>query len=1140
MAESQVLKDIYRTNSPVYVLDKIKKLNYKEASKKIQQASKHPLVKSLLYGKKFSLPNTIDDLRNGRKFPNSDNLEGELAWLVQSIIHFSEEINAFLDLEKEFQKMIILDRFIDAEKILNKIDSSICVSFWSLENRFSLIEKKDGTEKNWEFLELINKKIKSPYTLLFSPFYSKKSEIETTILQYKRDFEILLNNLSPDEGQYILFKLGYLYQKEYTELSSIVNNENLSSVIDRYILLLEVLVEISNIDIYRELLSLVIQDLENNNIKDQRIKRIIEFNAFDDRVIEDFNEDIMNMFDIYSRGEYETCYNNCIKLISQYPDSIEIYEILIRCILELDNDFKKTEISQTVDDILLNFYLLQRKDIDFYSARDNLLKIYILFPRLDFYKQILSLTNMLTESEHKKVVEGYYFAYSRFSNPQVLLYSNLQDKLKFREEDLEKYLAIKINYALAKDKLDILKNQNIPDFKMNVYKARIGYYHPEKADISFLKKILEQGDLKPYLIEEITICLFKAYLKDHKTDEIISLIVDSYFINRFLIERINTKQLATYIIESNYEIAEASIDLPLFFYIEKIDSYFLYATLEQYLNTQNIEKPSEMLLDSYDSKKIFLLSKVCSVDVLNNFYLIYESDDEVIEERIKILQKLAKIDDENNLFYLEEIAALTQKQKINKAIKTVNDGKISLNFSRIKADKEYNLETTFNRYLKLKEFSEKNDLSSVDPYELLKSYLTEFNTNTKSQDASYMSFKSLFFEIIDHFLYSKEHGLDGDLSTRIRHGVFENQIRSVFSNHKLIATKNSTENYNNITYWEDLCSENYLTGDINQKVQNAIKKFSKSVDKLITKIVEEYIQIQSNRHFTKSQAKFNYRFTEEFLYVLYQGFSEKVYDYDEFLNTIFEVITLSTQVLLSQISEIFKTQINQEFQELLSLLQEDLRVILKQTGEVWSEINLNIFKAQTEVERELYVVSEWFKISSYSTYPEIDIETIVKTAITALNFNSKDNKLRTEFTFNDNSLFVKGIYYIDIFKILFENAIKHSLLNLDELLIEIDVNNEILNNPIISKETDISKMTVKIKNNLCPLVDKQAIDNKLKLIETSWNNDLQLVNREGGSGFQKIQRILQYDIQVYGSSFRYMIEEDSLTVTLEIINPYTY
>ena len=1127
MEQPQIVKDLFRSKAPYEILTSVKRFEYKQASKKIAQALNYPLTKTILFHK-ASMPKSFSELRDARQLPNTFNLEGELAWFVKSLSVFFKEINLFVELEDEFQKSILLNTFTESNDILSRINNEICFSYWALENTFSLQQKENGTEGNWQHLKTISEEVKLPLSLLFSALYSKKSEIDTSVSQFKRELDSLISRANPEDGEYFLFKLGYIYSGEFSKFSTLLFNESISSIIDKYVILIDVLFELSLQEEFRTLVNYVLDDLEQIGIKDYKIDRLREYNG--GTAFLSLNDEILELYNIYSIGEYGSALTFCRKLLHKFPQCIEIYETYVKCLIEMKGGFFETGISKYLDEILKDLYSLYNKESDFYDSKEHLLKQYLSFSKLSFFRQLASLTLNITGNEiNKLAVNNSYFIYSKFSNPSLVI---LNRNLKFNEADFNKNISLRINYAIVHNKLELINIDLIPNIKLKIYEARTGFFNIEAENLKALEELYSNGNLNNYFHEESIIFLFRAYIHLNMRSSVLSLIVDSFLKNRYLTERLDKEYLLNLIIDSNYELDITNIDLPIFFHIQEVNSYFQYASLEQFLNSISVEKPSEISKIDDKEKYIYLLNKVCTVDVLNNFYLIYENDDEVLDERIKILRILTKLDAEHSVTYLEEIAHLAQKQKINKTIKTVNDGKISLNFSRIKEDTDYSLRNSFNRFIKFRNFTDKNDLNLMDNADLIKLYYSEVKNDTAMlQDASFISFKSLFFELVDYFLFSVEHGLDGDLSTRIRHGVLENQLRSVFVNHNLISKLKSDNTYKDIDFWNVLADEKSYPDEYLLKIQNVLKEFSKSIDSLIHLMITEYMQVKSNTRALKKQALFNYIFNDEAIWILFESFHE-VENYEDFLNQNFEFLKQYTEAILLKISIFLQNDLNAKFQTLLNSLQDDFKNLPK-GSEVTSELNLTINQTKTYIESELHEISKWFKIVNNSNDLFLDIETIIGTAVESINvFNS--DKIEPTLNIDCDILFEGWYFYLDIFKILLENAIHHSKLEPPLLNINITVMNSIIYKDINGLSTPFINLNIETVNNLGE-IDVEKTNDKLSGIVKNWKSDLSSVNKEGGSGFQKIKRRLEYDIDVHDNNISFELTDSSLSIKLDML-----
>lgn len=1126
-------KELFKNTSPVDLLVSIKELPYNDTKKYINLALRHPFTKAALYNKSY-LPDSLVKLSSSRKLNNSFNLDGEMAWMVMSLLKHSKELITFLEYESKIEELILKNNLKEALELLDIIDEKICYSFWSIELRFSIEEKLNGSERNWFLLNEINQGKFNNTILLFSHFYSKKAENDISISQYKREIENLIERANREYSEYLSYKLAYTFSDDNFNYSSILNIENPSSIIDKYLLIVDILIDLSTQADFTHLVKAVIDDFLKEKICDLRLIRLKEYVNISVNQVDNFDLEILEYMDCYSKGKYDDIIKNTVQIITKHPYSIELYEIYIVSLLELKLDFKKTEVSKFIDEILYNLFEIYRKGENYLSCKETLLKLCLSFSKINFFNQLHSLVHTLTNISTKKETRLKYFTHSHFSNPQLIYLIDNDSINFFKLEKKQKYLALKINnYIHSNNEEDFETLVNIPYIKKQIYKTRSNSKRGINNNIDQLLEI-RKNTCNIHSKEEIGLYIFEYYYNAKEINHLISFIIDAYFENKFLIERINRQLIVDYVFDNNYEIGGFSVDFPIFFHLHKLDSFYLYSALESYLDSLSFVKPSEIEINSDDLKHIFLLHKVCTPEVLNNFYLVYENNDEVIKERIDILKKLISVDSKNEELYLDEIATLLKNQKLSKTIQTFNDGKISLNFDRIKEDKEYSILNSYNRFIKFREVSDKNEYSLIDINDVIVFLLNE-NSNeiSKAKDASFLSFKSLVIEIVEQFLFSKEHGLDGDLSTRFRHGEIENSIRSVFQANNLIANKNKLNVYNDIDFWNNYFEEKNIDSNITTKFQATIKDFSKNIDDYIFIINNELIQIKSNRHQIKKNGILNYNFPDDFLLLLYNELSTKINSYDDFLNAIFEFLEIYTEQILYNISEDFKTKVNIQFQSFINDLHNKLEFLIKDKQEIKVEVNKEITMLKSELEAELYNISNWFKVNKTSINTNLDIETIVQAAL-----NLVKKPVIPQLKLNTNCNFIRGHYYIDIFKILIENSINHSEVEIDDLDLIIEVENKVLES-VSTDNVLISETKIIIQNNISKNIDKNQLKNKLEIIKSNWSNDLSLVNKERGSGFQKIGRRLKYDIVVIDSKMNYEIENQKLKIIIEITNPYT-
>ena len=67
-------------------------------------------------------------------------------------------------------------------------------------------------------------------------------------------------------------------------------------------------------------------------------------------------------------------------------------------------------------------------------------------------------------------------------------------------------------------------------------------------------------------------------------------------------------------------------------------------------------------------------------------------------------------------------------------------------------------------------------------------------------------------------------------------------------------------------------------------------------------------------------------------------------------------------------------------------------------------------------------------------------------------------------------------------------------------------------------------------------MNQNGLAYRLSQVKKGWNSDLDSVNVEGGSGFQKIKRILQYDLKTLENNFDFEIDKNKLKLKLSYTN----
>jgi len=1106
------------------IISSLKDLSFSGFKKEISKAYKHPITKTYILGK--HRPKSYAELRESRTSFFSNNLEGEIAWVLESILLSKNEIQNFLKLERDLQKELLLGNNQNAEKLLDEIDENVCFSYWGLEIRYSITEKLHGTEGNWKFANLTNASSTNSYTLLFNQIFSKKSEQGVSSSDYHRSLNNEIRSASQYDFEYLNYKLSYHLISDYKQYPFLIYADSSSSIIDRYIALLNLIAELlsSNESSTRQVAVDTLKEL--SKIDDYRIQRLKEFCGIKEITIESLK--YIEILEQYSVGNYEKCIFEIPIILSETPNLVELWEIYVKSLIESAKQFIPTNISEHFDELLRKLYITYSIENESVQKAEELLKISIATPNFSFSKQLLALiSSALGIYSQKNVIHNNVCFHSIYSNPLILLQSD-NTKCETSFEKLTTSVCVKFIAGHPVDEKEL--QSVISKFKFNLYQLRRAF---KQKNFDQCIRIGTKFNLEKIrnniFTEEIIFVLFHSYASTDQFDEAIRLYISCYFKNKNLIKRINTATLLETIIERNYPIS-GHVDSALFFHLNNLDNYHCFVSIEMWLESLNVKKPSETDVpnDENDLKKyLFILEHGCIIEVLEKFYYDYDSKEDVIAERKKILSILIQNVPSNAEDFINELTAITQKEKVQSILQEVNSGRIRLTSTMLESSNENNFQNSYQRYHLLTEFSDNFDFESYDSKTLLKNFLDSFvDTKNLTSNPSFLSFKSLVNELIDGFLYNKKNGLDGELSTRIRHGELENQIRSVFDKNHLISKKDEAGLYTSLPYWDDLLNSSLDEKNKNQ-IQQILKEFSKKIDTIIQFLVTENIQVKSENYPSKKHGFFNYYFTDNYFKLMYEESRRTNESYETFVERIFSILKVLTESNLQNVSEHLTNTLRKKIDEELDNLSEAIASISNDLV----ELNQNIIDAKVDFQYEILDISNWFVVADSTIDTTMDVKTIIECSFESSNIQHPNTTILPIINADENLLIYNYKHFIFILLNLIENIRLHSKLSNDNLEV------------VVSVMYDQDNLIFSVRNNF----DKNSI-NSLELnstfdkIKEKWQNevDQEYVNKERGSGYEKIKKILVYDIKSRKNSFDFNINENTLEVIFGVEISFNY
>lgn len=1136
--------------------DLIGNLKLSESVADLRKVFKHyssnPLFKALVI--KSDKPASVNDLVEFRTIGYTRELLKELNWTIVGCEQHIDHINGFLIKKQQYETHFLLGEYDYANELLNQIEKEHGVSIWLLENQLLLKEFKDGVKENWSLLSELSKTISNPYVLFFLEKLSKRAEKNISYFRYKNLFSNLANELGVASvfNEYLCFKFSYSSFVGFENFDYYLWLEGQFPIVDRYLSMIDILNElvINHHDFGQtEELKTRIFEL-NQNFLDPRLRQLQ--NWIDKTITYNLpeNSSALSIFDLFGFQKYEQCLELIPNYIENHPTCIELYEIYIKSFIELRRDFEPiNEDRPLINQILESLYNIYSRSSANEESVETLLKIVQSFSSTSWAKVLLGqVANKINFSATVGNYQYYSFINSNINNPRII--SGFKDNQTSAYEAFKRFfpdsISVKIQgyicsqepelAELAITKKDIYEGRRL--FKGNNFEKAVNHY----------ERILSEQTLTIPYYEEVIQNLYKCYIATSQLSHAIRLYCHNFLDNKYLISSLEADHLLHAIDQVDIELVSDNIELPIFFNIVGSDFYSQYVAYDSFLTSIGADRATEIAdFSIYETKAlVYFLKNVCISDVMH-YSLSFESSDDIENERIAICRLLTEFDAENDLEYFEEIADITQKSSIRNAIREVNKGKITININQLKSAEALNIKESFSRFRELASFTRNKDLVAIDSTsEILKSYLSNYENENElfdkvvfTNDPAFITFKLMFLEIRDKFILSKEYGLDGYLSTRIRHGTLKNHLRSLFESLNLITQKTNEDTYIENVYWE-----NKLQNDgLNQHLQNALKTFSREIDNLADYIIKELIQVKTEKYHDKKSALFDYSFTQESLGSIFKHVRDANFkDYNEFLDLITNILIARTEDNLKIVRDVLTNQVQEKFHLIITQLQNSIK--LYEIDKLLPELSSSVLKSNTDIQQELENIAAWFNLTEQSSNLILNNETIIKTAIEITNSIYPNNKIYP--TVNDQTdLYLSGQYcpqLIYINRILLDNIITHSGLNTESLNVVISAN---LDQTEETKEIYSTVLNLSYQNNISPDIDKEQLKQKLDLLKNKFNDPdskFENINFEGGSGLEKIKKILTIDLNIKQYHLDFIVNEEcvevklSMRVTIKILN----
>lgn len=828
------------------------------------------------------------------------------------------------------------------------------------------------------------------------------------------------------------------------------------------------------------------------------------------------NNEICKAVDAYTIGHYEKCLNLTRRLLQKNAAYFPLIDLYAKACIYINENRVIEDKNCLLNDILYKLWQLHSQRDDIQEVQKSLIKLAYTHIDDPWSRELLLITEKYAHNLCSLVVPMSSALYSSISLPSVLFSFDEQYATAYCEGASELFRnCLSVQFALAIRKKDIQAISRLPiDItRKKKYLAIILLKTSPEKSTQIIKELIDYPQCNGVFFE-LQAILIDSYLKHGDLRQAMDNFVQTYLSNPNFVYFGHIDKIFEMLKSGDVDVKDSilspiscSIYLKYFANNSNKDDIVLYVCYEEYLETQRVHTPSELLsiIDSDNPAPcdIYFLGQVCVPQVMDRS-LAFKTSDDVLKERIIICTHLISLDPSYKQQYTDEIHQLTNTLMVQMRRREVETSKIYMDITGIKKLMATELCEAYERYVTFKNIELRNHIRSI---------LKAVSDSTASLKVVFLDgdtmLESILKQIRDIFVADSKYGLDGYLSVRIRHGTLESQLRSCFERLSLITTKGSDGNYQRNKCW--LQNRN-IPPEIATAIDQVFSDFSSQIDGIISYIKKDLIQIRTEEK--NPQGLFNFTVDKNWVLILDSRIDEDT-SFEEFQAQVLNDLLDITEKSLDDIRELLNHDINQRFRSVLDTFQ----TALNDYGS-WlklRDLRNKIASARTEISKELTTISEWFRLTRPDSFQDYSLSLAVGISCNIMESFSSDIKYEQKL---NSEIQLKGATLpsmVDLFNTLLDNVIKHSsggTPRVAHIVIERTASTIIIqiDNPANMDDPEIDKMN-EIISHLSEWEEKGG------------------VNREGGSGLLKVKKILSVDLRC-NSKISYSYKNHLFTIRI--------
>ena len=546
--------------------------------------------------------------------------------------------------------------------------------------------------------------------------------------------------------------------------------------------------------------------------------------------------------------------------------------------------------------------------------------------------------------------------------------------------------------------------------------------------------------------------------------------------------------------------------------------YICKMACRAFLQTGLRERVSDDFNAASEVRKAQLITFMRDVWVEENLSMChqFESTSQVRDERMAVIQLLLGWDKEHAPEYAEAIRQITLSQTLQRGLERIDQTRVFVNESAISRWAEKELEQDYDRWRRLSESS--SGSRAVD--DLLRQYVLDPSNvallaelTSGKPTASDVVLLDILDRLYKRFLLDPAEGLDAYLSVRIRHGSLRGTILGPLEEQGLLFSSEFSGEAFDARWSEQLG----LTLQERATLVPLMQAFSADIRRIVDEFIDEHIQVQSE---DKPFGAFPSVVPAQAAKIIVLALAERTLSFSAFLNVAYGLFWQIIEIQLNGLRDQVSGRIVSEIRARAETLITELRSF----GLTYLPLVTTLTTASTTTKSQCDTVADWFRLPSYADGESYELRDAISIASAAT------RNVHRSFTaeINTISLPVDALplttsalsVLMDCLFVVFENAWKHS-----------GFFGELPDIALAAEYDPTSRLLMlRTTSALSPSRKDELLSGELSRLRSKYLGELplELVRKEGGSGFPKLARLARSTpSDICPTPFDFGIEGDS-------------